>query len=338
MIKSVSQRGKVLVAGAAGFIGSHLCERLVAEGYEVIGLDNLLTGRVKNLEDLQNEPRFTCLERDILDPIPLFGELQWVFQLASPASPPVYQKHAVHCLRTNSEGTIALLERAAQARSSFFLASTSEVYGSPEVHPQPEDYWGNVNPNGPRSVYDEGKRFSESSTCSYHRRYGIPVRIARIFNTYGPRMAPDDGRVVSNFICQALAGEPITVYGDGRQTRSFQYVDDLIEGMVRLMAVDYVQPVNLGNPEERTILDLVEAIREVVDIGVAVTFEPLPADDPPQRRPDISLAQRLLAWSPRISLLEGLRRTVRYFEQELLERTPTSRTLGGTATASVAVK
>lgn len=317
MNKPVSRRKRVLVAGAAGFVGSHLCERLIAEGYEVIGIDNLLTGRMRNLEGLQREPRFTCLERDILDPIPLLGELDWVFHLASPASPPAYQKHAVHCLRTNSEGTIALLERALQAGARFFLASTSEVYGDPMVHPQAEGYWGNVNPNGPRSVYDEGKRFAESSVCSYHRRHGIPVRIVRIFNTYGPRMAPDDGRVVSNFVCQALRRRPMTVYGDGTQTRSFQYVDDLIEGMLRLSRVDYAQPVNLGNPTERSILELVGLLEELVGYPLEVTFGALPVDDPSHRRPDIALARRLLRWEPRVDLRQGLLRTIQHFAQEL---------------------
>lgn len=338
MIRRVSRKGRALVAGAAGFIGSHLCERLVAEGYEVIGIDNLLTGRAQNIEGLQREPRFTCLERDILDPIPLFGKLEWVFHLASPASPPAYQRHAVHCLRTNSAGTLALLERARQAEASFFLASTSEVYGDPLEHPQPESYWGNVNPNGPRSVYDEGKRFAESSVCSYHRRHDLPIRIVRIFNTFGPRMDPDDGRVVSNFLCQTLRGQPITVYGDGSQTRSFQYVDDLVEGMVRLMGVDYPRPVNLGNPDEHTILELVQIIEELVEASVEVSFEPLPTDDPKQRRPDITLARRLLDWEPRCELREGLLRTLRYFADELEQRSSEASLASGATTAPELVR
>ncbi len=314
---SGSPTKRALVAGAAGFIGSHLCDRLLADGFHVVGIDNFLTGRAQNLEHLEREPRFELVERDVVDPLPRLGRFGWVFQLASPASPPAYQRHSLSCLRSNSEGTLNLLEVARISGGTFFLASTSEVYGDPLQHPQRESYWGNVNPTGPRSVYDEAKRFAESSTCDYRRVHGLSVRIVRIFNTYGPRMDPDDGRVVSNFVCQSLRGAPLSIYGDGTQTRSFQYVDDLVEGVVRLMHVDYQDPVNLGNPEEYTILELVSILREIVADPIELEFHPLPRDDPRQRRPDITLATRLLAWTPRISLREGLARTVRYFAGQL---------------------
>lgn len=243
-------RRRVLVAGAAGFIGSHLCERLLQDGFEVVGLDNLLTGRLRNLRHLEREPLFDFLQHDIVEPIPDLGPFDWVFHLASPASPPAYQEHALECLRTNSEGTLQLLRLALDQRARFFLTSTSEVYGDPLQHPQRESYWGNVNPVGPRSMYDEGKRYAETLTTTFRKFHGLSTRIVRIFNTYGPRMDPDDGRVVSNFLCQALRGEPLTIYGDGQQTRSFQYVDDLVEGMRRMMEVEYLLPINLGMPEE----------------------------------------------------------------------------------------
>jgi nucleoside-diphosphate-sugar epimerase len=314
-----SHRGqRALVAGAAGFIGSHLCERLVAEGFEVLGLDNLITGRLDNIEPLENEPRFDFREGDVVDCALPSGPFDWIFHLASPASPPAYQRHSVSCLRVNSEGTLNLLELAVEQAASFFLASTSEVYGDPLCHPQTEEYWGNVNPIGPRSMYDEGKRFAESSTVDFHRVHGLRTRIVRIFNTYGPRMDPEDGRVVSNLLCQGLRGERLTIHGDGSQTRSFQYVDDLIDGIMGLLPVDFTRPVNLGNPEEYTILKLASVIRELLPSSQEVQFLPLPDDDPKQRRPDISLVRRLTGWFPRVPLREGLELTCDYFTQELV--------------------
>ena len=312
-------RQRALVAGAAGFIGSHLCERLLADGFEVVGIDNLLTGRLENLAHLAGDPRFDFVECDIVEGTPETGHFDWILHLASPASPPAYQRHSVSCLRTNSEGTLNLLQLAVDQGASFFLASTSEVYGDPLRHPQSEDYWGNVNPVGPRSMYDEGKRFAESSTVDFHRVHGLRTRIVRIFNTYGPRMDPDDGRVVSNFLCQALRGDPLTVHGDGSQTRSFQYIDDLVEGIMAIMKVDFNRPVNLGNPEEYSILELISVIGEMVPKSLEVEFLPLPDDDPKQRKPDITLALELLDWSPRVSLREGLRRTLSHFAHELVE-------------------
>lgn len=310
-------RRRVLVAGAAGFIGSHLCERLLQDGFEVLGVDNLLTGRLRNLRHLERERRFDFLQHDIVEPLPDLGAFDWVFHLASPASPPAYQEHALECLRTNSEGTLQLLRLALEHRARFFLTSTSEVYGDPLQHPQSESYWGNVNPIGPRSMYDEGKRYAETLTTTFRRFHGLSTRIVRIFNTYGPRMDPNDGRVVSNFLCQALRGEPLTVYGDGQQTRSFQYVDDLVEGMRRLMGVEYLLPINLGMPEEVTIAELVEVIGELLGRPLEPVYHPLPGDDPKQRRPDITLARQILGWQPQVALVDGLRRTLSYFEERL---------------------
>lgn len=303
---------RILVTGAAGFIGSHLVDRLLAEGHEVIGVDNFSTGRRENLAHLADHPRFTLVEHDVVEPLDVTRSLDWVMHFASPASPPKYLARPVETLRVNSEGTYRLLELARQKGAKFFLASTSEVYGDPQVHPQPESYWGHVNPVGPRAVYDEAKRYAEALTMSYHRAHGLAVRIVRIFNTYGPRMDPKDGRVVTNFIRQALTGEPLTVHGDGSQTRSFCYIDDLIEGIVRLMRVDYSGPVNLGNPEEYTVLELARVIKELTGSSSQIVFEPLPEDDPKQRRPDISLARRLLDWEPRVPMREGLRRMLGY--------------------------
>jgi dTDP-glucose 4,6-dehydratase len=306
------------VAGAAGFIGSHLCARLLDEGYDVVGVDNFLTGRRRNLDGLRSDLHFDFRERDVIEPLPALGRFEWVFNLASPASPPAYQRHSLACLRVNSEGTLRLLQLALESRGKFFLASTSEVYGDPNVHPQKESYWGNVNPIGPRSVYDEAKRYAESITSDFHRVHELPVRIVRIFNTYGPHMDPEDGRVVSNFLCQALSREPLTIYGDGKHTRSFQYVDDLVEGVIRLMRVDYNAPVNLGNPEEVSVAELAEMIAALVPGMVEIVYHPLPSDDPRMRRPDSTLARELLQWSPRVSLGEGLRKTLAYFERELV--------------------
>ena len=306
---------RILLTGAAGFIGSHLTDRLLAEGHEVIGVDSLITGRADNLAHLEGHPRFRFLRHDVTEPLDIAGPLDWVMHFASPASPPKYLAEPIKTLRVNAEGTYHLLELAREKGAAFFLASTSEVYGDPLVHPQPETYWGNVNPVGPRAVYDEGKRYAEAMTTAYHTHYGLPVRIVRIFNTYGPRMDPKDGRVVTNFITQALKGEPLTVYGDGSQTRSFCYIDDLIEGIVRLMGVDYAGPVNLGNPEEYTVLELARLVKELTGSPSEIVFKPLPQDDPKQRRPDISLARRLLGWEPRVSVKEGLQKAILSFRK-----------------------
>lgn len=306
---------RILLTGAAGFVGSHLAERLLREGHQVLGVDNFCTGQRQNLEYLTPFAGFSFLEADAARPLEVAGAFDWVMHFASPASPPRYLKMPLETMRVNAEGTRHLLELARARGAAFFLASTSEVYGDPLVHPQPETYWGNVNPIGPRSVYDEAKRYAETLTLAYHRTYGLPVRIIRIFNTYGPRMDPEDGRVVTNFIAQALRGEPLTVYGDGSQTRSFQYVDDLVEGIVRLMAVDYPEPVNLGNPEEYTMLELAQLVQELAGTSLPIVHEPLPQDDPKQRRPDITVAKRLLGWEPRVPLREGLLRTIAHFKE-----------------------
>jgi nucleoside-diphosphate-sugar epimerase len=306
---------RVLLTGAAGFLGSHLAERLLKEGCEVIGVDNLSTGQRRNLDRLLAHPGFHFLQADVTRPLEVEGPLDWVLHFASPASPPRYLKLPIATLLVNAEGTRHLLDLALRKRASFFLASTSEVYGDPLVHPQPETYWGNVNPIGPRSIYDEGKRYAEALTTAYHRTHGLSTRIVRIFNSYGPFMDPEDGRVVSNFIVQALRGEPLTVFGDGSQTRSFCYVDDLIEGIRRLMEVDYPYPVNLGNPEEYRVLELAQLVKELTGSPSPITFLPLPEDDPKQRRPDITLARRLLGWEPRVPVREGLKRTIAYFRE-----------------------
>ncbi len=304
---------RVLIAGAAGFIGTHLAARLLRDGHEIVGVDDFITGRRGNLARLRKDPRFTLLEHDVTETLDLPGPLDWVMHLASPASPPKYLASPQETLRANSEGTRNLLELACVHGSAFFLASTSEVYGDPLIHPQPESYWGHVNPVGPRSVYDEGKRFAEAMTMSYQRSRGLSVRGARIFNTYGPGMDPDDGRVITNFIRQALRGEPLTVHGQGNQTRSFQFIDDLIEAIVRLLEIDHHGPVNLGNPEEITVTELAVRINALIGSVAGIEYRPLPVDDPRQRRPDISLARRLLAWSPQVPLDEGLRRTIQAF-------------------------
>jgi nucleoside-diphosphate-sugar epimerase len=308
---------RVLLTGAAGFLGSHLAERLLKEGCEVIGVDNLSTGQRRNLDRLLAHPGFHFLQADVTRPLEVEGPLDWVLHFASPASPPRYLKLPIATLLVNAEGTRHLLDLALRKGARFFLASTSEVYGDPLVHPQPESYWGNVNPIGPRSIYDEGKRYAEALTTAYYRAYGVPVRIVRIFNSYGPFMDPEDGRVVSSFIVQALRGEPLTVFGDGSQTRSFCYVDDLIEGIRRLMEVDYPYPVNLGNPEEYRVLELAQLVKELAGSPSPITFLPLPEDDPRQRRPDITLARELLSWEPKVPVREGLSRTIAYFKELL---------------------
>jgi len=307
---------RILVTGGAGFLGSHLCERLLGEGHEVICLDNFFTGRRKNIQAYLADPNFELLRHDVVEPVLL--EVDRIYHLACPASPVHYQYNPVKTIKTNVLGTHNMLGLAKRTRARFLLASTSEVYGDPKVHPQTEDYWGNVNPIGIRSCYDEGKRVAETFTMDYHRQNRVDIRIVRIFNTYGPRMLPDDGRVVSNFIVQALKGEDITVYGDGAQTRSFCYVDDLIDGMVRMMGSDnFTGPVNLGNPEEFTILALAKKIIAMTGSRSKIVFKPLPSDDPTQRQPDIGLAKQKLGWQPKVSVEEGFTTTIDYFRKEL---------------------
>ncbi len=306
-------RGRVLVTGGAGFLGSHLCERLLAEGHEVLCVDNYYTGRRSNIEHLLDNPRFETLRHDITQP--LVVEIDQIYNLACPASPVHYQFDPVQTLKTCVLGSINMLGLAKRTKARIFQASTSEVYGDPLVHPQPESYWGHVNPLGPRSCYDEGKRAAETLFFDYHRQHGVEVRVARIFNTYGPRMHPNDGRVVSNFVVQALKGSDITIYGDGTQTRSFCYVDDLIEGFHRLMIQDEtLGPVNIGNPGEFTIRQLAELAIEMTGSSSRIINLPLPADDPRQRRPDIALAEKTLGWQPTVPLREGLAKTIDYFD------------------------
>lgn len=307
---------RLLVTGGAGFLGSHLCDRLIGQGHEVICLDNFFTGRKANIEHLLNEPRFELVRHDVIDPFKF--EVDRIYNLACPASPPHYQYNPIKTTKTSVMGAINCLGLAKRVRARVFQASTSEVYGDPAVHPQPESYWGNVNPIGLRSCYDEGKRCAETLFFDYHRENDVDIRVVRIFNTYGPRMHPNDGRVVSNFIVQALRGEDLTVYGDGSQTRSFCYVDDLIEGFLRLMEQDAtLGPVNLGNPGEFTMLELAEWVLRLVGGPSKIIHEPLPADDPKQRRPDITLAREHLQWEPTVELEEGLRRTIEYFRTQV---------------------
>jgi dTDP-glucose 4,6-dehydratase len=311
---------RVLVTGAAGFVGSHLCDRLIADGDSVIGVDNLLTGRLENLQQLQNETRFEFQQLDVSEPFDV-GRVDYVFHFASPASPVDYSNHGIETLKVGSYGSVNCLEIAKKSGAKYLLASTSECYGDPTVHPQPESYWGNVNPIGPRSVYDESKRFAEAMTMAYLRYHKVDTRIVRIFNTYGPRLQLNDGRVISNFMKQALRGDDLTVYGDGTQTRSFCYVSDEIEGIMRLSRSDEHLPTNIGNPVEFTIVDCAHKVLEVTGSKSRITFEPLPVDDPKQRRPDISKARRLLNWEPKIDLAAGLRLSMEYFENSIdLER------------------
>jgi len=304
---------KVLVTGAAGFLGSHLCDRFLADGHEVVGLDNFVTGHRDNIAHLANEPRFRFLQHDISTPTSIDGPLDGVLHFASPASPIDYLELPIETLQVGSVGTHHALEVARQKGARFFMASTSEVYGDPLVHPQQESYWGNVNPVGPRAVYDEAKRFSEAITMAYHTHHGLDTRIVRIFNTYGPRMRPRDGRVVSNFIVQALTGEPITVYGDGQQTRSFCYVSDEVEGIYRLFMHGDAQPTNIGNPDEYTVRQLADLVIELTGSASRIVEEPLPVDDPKVRRPDITRAKTMLGWEPKVPVREGLARTIEYF-------------------------
>ncbi|HUK16787.1 MAG TPA: UDP-glucuronic acid decarboxylase family protein [Bryobacteraceae bacterium] len=304
---------RIVVAGAAGFIGSHMCDRLLAEGHTVVALDNLLTGSRRNLAHLSGEPRFHLIEQDITRGFSVEGVVDAVVNMASPASPKDYLEHPIETLDVGSLGTRNMLELARAKGARFLLTSTSECYGDPLVHPQVESYWGNVNPVGPRSCYDESKRFAEALTMAYHRTFGLATNIARIFNTYGPRMKLDDGRVVPAFLDQALRGQPMTIFGDGSQTRSFCYVDDLVDGLYRLMSSAEPYPVNLGNPNEMTILEFAEQIRRRTGSRSELVFLPLPEDDPRQRRPDIGKANLILGWQPRVGLEEGLERTVAYF-------------------------
>jgi UDP-glucuronate decarboxylase len=306
---------RILVTGGAGFLGSHLIDRLMADGHEVICLDNFYTGNKQNILKWMNHPYFELIRHDITEPIRL--EVDQIYHLACPASPVHYQYNPVKTVKTNVIGTLNMLGLAKRVKARFFLASTSEVYGDPEIHPQTEEYRGSVNPIGLRSCYDEGKRVAETLAFDYYRQNKVDIRVVRIFNTYGPRMLENDGRVVSNFIVQALRGEPLTIYGDGSQTRSFCYVSDLIEGFLRLMKSDYVGPVNIGNPGEYTILELAQAVQTLINPDSEIKFEPLPSDDPRRRRPDITKAKTLLNWEPSVPLQEGLKLTVEDFRDRI---------------------
>jgi dTDP-glucose 4,6-dehydratase len=308
---------RILVTGGAGFLGSHLCDRLLAEGCDVIAMDNLITGATDNIAHLAGHPRFLFIKHDVTHYIYIKGPLDAILHFASPASPVDYLELPIQTLKVGSLGTHNALGLALEKSARLLLASTSEVYGDPAVHPQPESYWGHVNPIGPRGVYDEAKRFAEAMTMAYQRSHGMETRIVRIFNTYGPRMRLNDGRVVPNFVGQALAGAALTVYGDGSQTRSFCYVSDLIEGIYRLLLSDEREPVNIGNPAETSILDFAQTINRLTNNPAGIRFEPLPQDDPKQRQPDISKARRVLSWSPQVSLETGLRETIAWFSQRV---------------------
>ncbi len=310
---------RTLITGGAGFLGSHLCDRFIEEGHEVICMDNLVTGNTENIEHLfdHGQERFRFVKYDVTDYIHVNGDLDYVLHFASPAAPDDYLRLPIQTLKVGALGTHKALGLAKAKDARFLLASTSEVYGDPLVHPQPEDYWGNVNPIGERGVYDEAKRFAEALAMAYHRYHGVETRIVRIFNTYGPRMRTDDGRALPTFMSQALRGEPLTVYGDGSQTRSFCYVDDLVEGIYRLLLSDEVEPVNIGNPDEITIKEFAEEIIEVTGSSSGITFEPLPKDDPQVRQPDIGRAREALDWNPSVGRREGLRRTLDYFREQV---------------------
>lgn len=315
---------RVLITGAAGFLGSHLCDRFMAEGYQVVGMDNLITGDLSNIEHLFPLKNFEFYNHDVSNFVHVSGKLDYILHFASPASPIDYLKIPIQTLKVGSLGTHNLLGLAKEKNARFLIASTSEVYGDPTVHPQPEEYWGNVNPIGPRSVYDEAKRFQEAITMAYHTFHGLETRIVRIFNTYGPRMRLNDGRVLPAFIGQALRGEDLTIFGDGSQTRAFCYVDDLVEGIYRLLLSDYVYPVNIGNPNEITMNDFAQEIIKLTGTNRKIVYHPLPQDDPKQRQPDITKAKLLLNWEPKISREEGLKITYEYFKnftKEQLEKT-----------------
>lgn len=308
---------RILITGGAGFIGSHLTDRLMDEGHEVVVMDNLITGNYQNIARHQSNVRFEFIHHNVSNHIHIVGHLDWVIHFASPASPVDYLTLPIETLKVNSLGTHNTLGLALAKGAKYFLASTSEVYGDPEIHPQVETYWGNVNPIGPRGVYDESKRFAEAITMAYHHKHKLDTRIIRIFNCYGPRLRLDDGRVVSNFIGQALTGKPITIYGEGQQTRSFQFVSDLVDGIVRLMGVEHHLPVNLGNPQEKTVRELAEIIKELTGSASEITARPLPVDDPRRRLPDISKAKSLLGWTPKKDLVEGLTETIEWYRKEL---------------------
>jgi dTDP-glucose 4,6-dehydratase len=318
---------RILITGAAGFLGSHLADRFLAEGHHVVGMDNFITGHPDNIAHLIGRPEFLFVQHDVTNYIYVEGPLDGVLHFASPASPVDYLEKPIQTLKVGSLGTHKALGLAKAKGARFLLASTSEVYGDPQVHPQPESYWGNVNPVGPRGVYDEAKRFAEAMTMAYHRFHGVETRIVRIFNTYGPRMRPGDGRVVSNFIVQALRGEALSVYGDGSQTRSFCYVDDLVDGIFRLFHSGRAEPTNVGNPDEFTVRELAEKVIAMTDSRSAIDRRPLPEDDPKVRRPDITAARGVLGWEPRVPLDEGLARTIPYFRTMVEELDSTSRTL-----------
>ncbi len=318
---------RIVITGAAGFLGSHLADSFLDDGHRVVGVDNFITGTRAHIDRLGEREGFSFIEADVSRHIDIPGPLDGVLHFASPASPIDYLELPIQTLKVGSLGTHNSLGLAKAKRARFLLASTSEVYGDPAVHPQPESYWGNVNPVGPRGVYDEAKRFSEAITMAYHRTHGLDTRIVRIFNTYGPRMRPGDGRVVSNFIVQALRGEPLTLYGDGRQTRSFCYVDDLVAGIRRLFDGPTHDPVNLGNPDEFTVRELADAVLEETGSSSSLVHHPLPADDPKVRQPDITLAQTLLGWNPSVGLRAGLRKTIPYFRKLVDENDATSRSL-----------
>jgi dTDP-glucose 4,6-dehydratase len=307
---------RVVVTGGAGFLGYHLCERFLAEGDEVICVDNLITGSRRHVDTLTSNDRFAYLEHNVSNPLYIDGSVDAVMNFASPASPIDYLRYPIPTLKVGALGTWHTLGLAKDKKATYFLASTSEVYGDPQIHPQPETYWGHVNPIGPRGVYDEAKRYAEAMVMAYHRAHALDTRIVRIFNTFGPGQRREDGRAVTTFIVQALAGKPITVHGDGTQTRSFTYVDDLIEGIVRLLRSGYTEPVNIGNPEEYTILDLAEMIREIAGSSSEIVFEPRPVDDPAVRRPDITRAKEVLGWEPTVPVREGLKRTIEWFRTE----------------------
>jgi dTDP-glucose 4,6-dehydratase len=306
---------RVVVTGGAGFVGSHLCERLLADGHEVVCVDNLITGRRQHADLLSISKTFSFVQADISEPFEIDGPVDAVMNFASPASPVDFPRYPIEILKVGSLGSFHALDLAMAKRARYMLASTSESYGDPEVNPQPETYWGHVNPIGPRSVYDEAKRYAEASTMAYHRKHGLDTRIVRIFNTYGPRMRPDDGRAIPQFISQALAGDPMTVHGDGSQTRSFCYVDDLVDGIVRLLVLEppFHEPVNIGNPHEMTVLAMAELIRELTASTSDIKFTERPVDDPSVRRPDIARAQSVLGWSPLVDIRDGLRRTIEWF-------------------------
>ena len=308
---------RAVVTGGAGFLGSHLCERLLADGWRVVCVDNLVTGTAANIAQFRHHRSFESIQHNVSEPLYLEGPIDAVLHFASPASPIDYADHPIATLKVGTLGTHNMLGLARAKGATFFLASTSEVYGDPTVHPQPETYWGNVNPVGPRAVYDEAKRAAEAFTMAYHRTHGMKTRIVRIFNTYGPRMRIDDGRAVPNFLTQALQNQPLTIYGDGSQTRSLCYVDDLIGGIVRLLATDYAEPVNLGTDDEVTMIQLATRIRDLSGSSSEIVFKPLPEDDPRQRRPDLSRARKLLDWQPRTSLEAGLVKTIGYFRERL---------------------